>query len=196
MSATRFAYSSHWLMYAGILALGLLAWSTLAPRRVAAQGDADVRVIRFTSTPIAAAGGENVLLCAANVNPSRSVRVALEIQDALTGEVVAQSRLLLAPLGSHSPASDNTEPPDPCLRFSVPVSSPATQLAAAPLSLYIGRVALNPQPLPPGIYSPYDLTTSLQVFSVDVNGNPSSFRGAQFEPPNPCRGCALDFSAH
>jgi hypothetical protein len=186
--------SSIWPAAAGICLMGLLAWSALAPRRVAAESDAAFRVVRMTTMPLAAGGGENLLLCAANVNPARSVNVELAIQNAFTGEVVAQRQLLLAPLGSQSLAAAE-EPPDPCLRFVVPVSPPATNFAA-PLALYLGRVALNPQPLPPGIYSPYDLTASLQVYALDADGNPSGFRMAPLLPPDPCRGCTLNFRAH
>jgi hypothetical protein len=59
-------------------------------------------------------------------------------------------------------------PPDPCL-----VYSPSTS------SLFIGRIALNPQPLPPGIVA------SLQIFTGAASA-PSNFRIVGFEPPDPC----------
>ncbi len=146
-----------------------------------------------SSGPILTAPGETVLVCAANnqlasllppspttaaVTPSPAVtplNVTLQIVNGVTGAVLAQSEITLPPLGS------TEAPPDPCLKFSV---APATVAVSA--NLFVVRVLLNPQPLPPGICAAHALSVSLQVFTPDTDGNPINIRAISFEPPDPC----------
>jgi hypothetical protein len=149
-----------------------------------------------SSGPVLAATGETVLLCAANnqlasllpptppapaaltsaaaVTP---LNVTLQILNGVTGAVLAQAQLALSPLGS------TETPPDPCVNFSV---APST--VALPASLFVARVLLNPQPLPPGICAAHALAVSLQVFTPDGSGNPTNIRTISFLPPDPCHG--------
>ncbi len=145
----------------------------------------------FTTGPFLTATGEHVLLCAANITgltaptaPSPTagdppagdvtLSVTLSILNGVTGAVVSSTQVVLPPLGS-------TEPPDPCLHFAVPPG------AFAPVSnLFIGAIALNPQPLPPRILPRRILRTSLQIYTPDANGNPTNVRVLSFFPPSPC----------
>lgn len=147
--------------------------------------------IVHSSGPILAASGERILLCAANNYPvaapaptttaaissntsSASLNVALQVLNGITGAVLAQTQVAVPPLGS------TATPPDPCLSFTVASAT----LAASPLNLFVVRVALNPQPLPPGLCA--YLGISLQVFTPEVSGSPSNIRAINFEPPDPC----------
>ncbi len=149
--------------------------------------------VMHSSGPILTAPGETVLVCAANnqlasllppppptaaVIPSATVTsldVTLQIVNGVTGAVLAQSQITLPPLGS------TEAPPDPCLKFSV---APATVAVSA--NLFVVRVFLNPQPLPPGICAAHALSVSLQVFTPDTAGNPTNIRAISFLPPDPC----------
>jgi hypothetical protein len=100
-------------------------------------------------------------------------------------------QLTLPTLGSAEPppasVSFAVEPPDPCVTFTAPTSS-----------LFIGRITLNPQPLPPGIVAPDlnpqplppGIAASLQIFTGSMSA-PSNIRIVGFSlPPDPCRqGC-------
>ena len=181
------------IVNASSAAAALLAVSALLslPQPAVAQSDFIPSIVH-SSGPILAAGGETILLCAANnlsappptsvttapslTTTGATINVTLQILNGVTGAVLAERLVALAPLGS-------TElPPDPCITFVVA----STSLAAAPLNLFVVRVALNPQPLPPGLCAANSLTTSLQIFTPDTNGNPTAIRTISFEPPDPC----------
>lgn len=152
-----------------------------------------------SSGPILAGGGETVLVCAANnqlfgllpptppptsaaVTNAASVtplEVTLQILNGVTGAILAQSQVTLPPLGS------TATPPDPCVTYVVP---PAT--LAPSINLFVVRVALNPQPLPPGLCANGShgniLSVSLQVYTPDNSGSPTNIRAISFLPPDPC----------
>lgn len=178
--------------------LKLLSISAVALMSVAGQARAqsvgDNGAV-FLTAPFVAAGGEQVLLCAANVagltiptapsptaadpaNGGVTLSLTLSILNGVTGAVVSSTPLTLPPLGS------TQYPTDPCLQFSVPSVAGA---AFAPASnLFIASVALNPQPLPPAKLPRRFLRTSLQIFTLDANGNPTHVRVLSVYPPNPC----------
>lgn len=174
----------------------------------------------FMTAPFLASTGEQVLLCAANVTgltattaPSPTAAVAppgagvslsvtLSVLNGVTGAVLRSAQVMLPPLGS------TTTPPDPCLQVA-----PSPTVFAPVSSSFIGIVALNPQPLPPGLCRQFPpeptlgrfppspcakmLTMSLQIYTLDANGNPTNVRVIRFEPPDPClqavgaAGCTL-----
>jgi hypothetical protein len=159
----------------------------------------------FQTAPFLAGPGEQVLLCAANITgltvsttPSSptaadppgggvSLSVTLSLLNGVTGAVLLSEQVMLPPLGS------TAYPPSPCLQVA-----PAPTVFAPVSNSFIGVVMLNPQPLPPGLcaapilgqYPPNPcgkvLTTSLQIYTPDPNGNPTNVRSISFEPPNPC----------
>jgi hypothetical protein len=163
--------------------------ATMGPsQRALAQPPA--RSLTRSSAPLLAVGGEKLLLCAANTLPAvqtsptsvsatlaattSTITVTLQILNGVTGAVVAQNQVALPPLGAPAP-------PDPCITFIV---APATFAPSA--SVFVARIELNPQPLPPGICRANPLTASLQVFTLDASGNPNNIRTVAFEPPDPC----------
>ncbi|MHB1938858.1 MAG: hypothetical protein ACYCOR_20090 [Acidobacteriaceae bacterium] len=169
----------------------LAVWAATCPSQRALAQDPD-NIVRASTGPILAASGENLLLCAANNLPAPAVLpttatiapadktsppfyVTLKILNGVTGAVLSQTELALPPLGS------TEEPPDPCLTFTV---APST--FAPSTNLFVARVELNPQPLPPGLCRPSTLTVSMQIFTPDTNGNPTNIRAISFEPPDPC----------
>lgn len=175
----------------GVAALLAVCALTGSSKRSFAQGPA-APVLTRSSGPILAGGGEIILLCAANNQPTATttapataaltsppagtvMNATLEVLNGITGAILAQRQVSLPPLGS------NFTPPDPCLAFSVPPPSlvPST-------NLFVIRVALNPQPLPPGICARHTFSVALQVYTPDSSGNPSNIRSISFEPPDPC----------
>ncbi len=177
-------------------ATALLACAAMSSsqRAFAQDPDPSPHTVLSSSGPILAATGETVLVCAANnqlesllppPGPAAltsgaavtSLKVTLQILNGITGTILAQSQIALPPLGS------TAEPPDPCVSFSV---APASFAPAA--TLFVVRVALNPQPLPPGICAAHALSVSLQVFRPDSSGNPTHIRSISFLPPDPCHG--------
>lgn len=158
-----------------------------------AQGPALAPVMR-SSGPILAAGGETILLCAANnqlagvLPPSptaaaevtsaeavTSLNVTLQIVNGINGAILAQSQVTLQPLGS------SAAPPDPCVNYVVPAAT-----FAPSADLFVARILLNPQPLPPGICRAHALSVSLQVYTPGSNGSPTNIRAIAFTPPDPC----------
>ena len=173
----------------------LLTLATVSYARPAsAQGPTSAPApIIHSSGPILAAGGETVLVCAANnqlaslLPPSSppataaavpaasvsSLNVTLQIVNGITGAILTQSQVTIPPLGS------TETPPDPCVNYVVPAAT-----FAPTTNLFVVRIELNPQPLPPGICRA--LSASVQVFTPDSNGNPTNIRTIAFEPPDPC----------
>lgn len=190
---------AHKIVKAFSAATALLAVSATigSSQQTFAQGPAATPApVMRSSGPILTAPNETVLVCAANnqlasllpppppataallpAGPGGAtpLNVTLQILNGITGAVLAQSQITLPPLGS------TFEPPDPCLHFSV---APST--VALNASLFVVRVLLNPQPLPPGICAAHALSVSLQVFTSDPNGNPTNIRTISFLPPDPC----------
>ena len=148
------------------------------------------RTLSRSSAPLLAVGGEKLLLCAVNTLPAvqtsptsvsaipaattSTLTVTLQLLNGVTGAVVAQNQVALPPLGAF-------EPPDPCIAFTV---APAT--FAPSTGIFVARIELNPQPLPPGRCRVNSLTASLQAFTPDANGNPTNIRTIVFTPPDPC----------
>jgi len=159
-------------------------------RRALAQTDHPVPTLISSSAPFLAVGGEKLLLCAANNLPAvqtsptsvsatataatTTLTVTLQILNGVTGAVVAQNKVALPPLGAF-------EPPDPCINFAV-----APAAFAPSTSLFVARIQLNPQPLPPAKCRANPLTASLQVFTPDATGNLTNIRTIAFAPPDPC----------
>lgn len=182
--------------FAGATAL-LAVFATIGSSQpVFAQGPNLTAPPLFRSSgPLLAVPGETVLVCAANnqlaslLPPTTppataalqssaavtSLNVTLQILNGVTGAILAQAQLAVPPLGS------TTTPPDPCLNFTVPAAT-----FAPSTNLFVVRVALNPQPLPPGICAAHALSVSLQIFTHDNSGNPTNIRTISFEPPDPC----------
>jgi hypothetical protein len=175
---------------AGASALLVIPAALCLSPRALAQTDHPVRTLTSSSAPLLAVGGEKLLFCAANNLPAvqtpppsvaaaspaanTTLTVTLQILNGVTGAVVAQKQVALPPLGAF-------EPPDPCITFDVAPASftPST-------SLFVARILLNPQPLPPGRCRADSLTASLQVFTPDATGNPTDIRTLAFTPPDPC----------
>jgi uncharacterized membrane protein YtjA (UPF0391 family) len=168
-----------------LLSVALVA-AALPVSAVAQSGAGAGKVVRLTA-PAFAAEGETLSLCAASAGGGH---VTAEILDGNTGAIVFTQPLTLPTLGTTEPppasVSFAVEPPDPCLTFTAKTSS-----------LFIGRIALNPQPLPPGIVAPdlnpqplpLGIVASLQIFTGTLSA-PSNLRIVGFEPPDPCRaGC-------
>lgn len=183
--------------FAGATALLVFATTIGFSPQASAQlpGSAPSAMFR-SSGPILAAGGETILVCAANnqlasllppapaaatavTNPAAvtPLSVTLQVVNGVTGAVLAQTQTTLPPLGS------TDTPPDPCVNYVVPAAT-----FAPSNSLFLARVFLNPQPLPPGICAVgnHVLSVSLQVFTPDINGSPTNIRALSFEPPDPC----------
>lgn len=173
-----------------VVAVLLAISATMGPsQRALAQTDHPVRILTRSSAPVLAAGGEKLLFCAANNLPAATVapaattaatssptlNVTLEIVNGVTGAVLAQNQIALAPLGSLQ------LPPDPCVSFTV---APAT--FAPSTGLFVARIELNPQPLPPGLCRANPLSISLQAFTPTAGGVPTNVRTLTFEPPDPC----------
>jgi hypothetical protein len=175
---------------AGVSALLIILATLGQSQRALAQTDHPVRTLSSSSAPLLAAGGEKLLFCAANnlpavqtsptsasatsTTPSTTLTVTLQILNGVTGAVVAQNQVALPPLGTF-------EPPDPCIAFTV-----APAAFAPSTSLFVARILLNPQPLPPGRCRADSLTASLQAFTSDATGNPTDIRTLVFTPPDPC----------
>lgn len=179
---------------AGAAALLAVSATIGSSQQVFAQGPSFTPVMR-SSGPILAAAGERILVCAANNQlatllpptpasptaaavPAASVTpltVTLQIINGVTGVVLTQAQLTVPPLGS------TFTPPDPCISYLVPAAT-----FAPTQNLFVVRVLLNPQPLPPGICAAHTLSVSLQLYTPDVNGNPTNIRAIAFEPPDPC----------
>ncbi len=158
-------------------------------QRALAQSDHPARILTRSSAPVLAAGGEKLLFCAANNLPAASsapaattaaaasptLNVTLQILNGVTGAVLAENRIALAPLGSAD------LPPDPCISFTV-----ASGAFAPSPGLFVARVLLNPQPLPPGLCRANPLAVSFQAFTPTAGGAPTNVRTLTFEPPDPC----------
>jgi hypothetical protein len=173
---------------AGAAALLAIPAAMGPSQRALAQPPA--RTLTRSSAPLLAVGGEKLLLCAVNnlsaasTSPTSvsattpaaptTLTVTLQILNGVTGAVVAQNQVALPPLGAPAP-------PDPCVNFAV---VPAT--FAPSTGIFVARIELNPQPLPPGICRANPLTASLQVFTLDASGNPTNIRTIAFAPPDPC----------
>ncbi|MGA2963563.1 MAG: hypothetical protein ABSD96_17950 [Candidatus Korobacteraceae bacterium] len=167
-----------------LLVVALVA-AALPVSAVAQSGAGAGKVVRLTA-PAFAAENETLLVCAASAGGGH---VTADILDGFSGKVLMTQQLTLPTLGSAEPPSVSVTvdtPPDPCLTFTAPTSS-----------LFIGRIALNPQPLPPGIVAPDlnpqplppGIVASLQIFTGSMSA-PSNLRIVGFEPPDPCRaGC-------
>jgi hypothetical protein len=171
-------------------AAALLAVSATMGPSQCALAQPPVRIVARSSAPLLAVGGERLLLCAANNLPAvqtsptsvsaaataapTTLTVTLQILNAVTGAVLAQNQVTLPPLGTF-------EPPDPCINFAI-----APAAFAPSTSLFVARIELNPQPLPPGICRANSLTASLQAFTLDATGNPANIRTIAFAPPDPC----------
>src|SRR5579862_4343442 len=121
--------------------------------RAAAQATSPVLAssLSYSSGPVLAAPGEHILNCAGftGTYSGKTITATLQLLNAATGAVVVQQQVTLP---SSSVTTSIAEPPDPCLEFVVPARVPATASASGVFwPVYIGKVALNPQPLPPGI---------------------------------------------
>jgi len=172
-----------------LLLVAALIAAALPVSAVAQSGTGAGKVVRL-SAPAFASGGETLSLCAASAGGGH---VNAEILDGNTGAIVFTKQLTLPTLGTTEPppasVSFAVEPPDPCLTFTAPASS-----------LFIGRIALNPQPLPPGIVAPDlnpqplppGIVASLQIFTGSMSA-PSNVRIVGLTlPPDPCRqGCTF-----
>lgn len=169
------------------------------PVTAAAQSGGGAGKVRI-SPPVSAAAGEHLLLCAASVGGGH---LTADILDGVTGIVLKTKPLTLARLGGAeiSDAASIAEPPDPCLEMIVPPST-----VDVSTTLFIGRVTLNPQPLPPGIVAssldprplppgivapflnpqplPPGIVASLQIFSGTAL-TPANVRIVML-PPDPC----------
>lgn len=194
------------------LAISAFALASMVGQ-ASAQNNPSIGAV-FMTAPFIAGTGEQVVLCAANViglmvpatPPSATaadpgsggcgtcdISVTLSLLNGVTGAVLSSQQVTLPRLGT------TAFPPNPCLQFA---QSPA---AFAPVNnSFIGIVTLNPQPLPPRVLprgacpngpifgqfppSPCSqvLTTSLQIYTPDANGNPTNVRVIGFYPPNPC----------
>lgn len=181
--ANAFALSTALLAVSAVLASSQLAF---------AQGlNVNPSPVTHSSGPILAASGETVLVCAANNQPAPApapapaalstdattapLNVTLQILNGVTGAILSQAQLAVPPLGS------TATPPDPCVNYVVPAAT-----FAPSSNLFIVRVLLNPQPLPPGLCRAHALSVSLQVFTPDPSGSPTNIRTIAFEPPDPC----------
>ena len=165
----------------GYLLLLVVALAAALPVSAVAQSGAGAGKVRL-SAPAFAAGGETLLLCAASAGGGH---VTAEILDGTTGAIVITKQLTLPTFGSVKPPSVSATvdtPPDPCLVYTPSASA-----------LFIGRIALNPQPLPPGIVAPDlnpqplppGIVASLQIFTGTLTA-PANVRIVGFEPPDPC----------
>ena len=176
---------------AGMAAVLVLPALTGASQRAFAQAFTPPPVVR-SSGPILAAGGETLLVCVANnqavptsTAPATAamtsaavtipLSVTLQILNGVTGAVLAQAQISPPPLGS------TFTPPDPCVNYVVPAAT-----FAPSTNLFLVRIALNPQPLPPGLCALHSVSASVQVFTAGPTGNPTNIRAISFEPPDPC----------
>jgi hypothetical protein len=171
--------------------------TALVGRAVAQVGPPVSPVFRMASGPTLTGPAEHLLLCAGNLG-STTITVTLEIQQAVTGAIVAgPENITLRPLTGPSVGL----PSDPCLEFPGSVTTAAvaaTPAATAVRPLYIGRVSVNPQPLPPstacfnGKHFIGDLVASLQVFTpltpaVSAGTTiPTMIRYIPVVPADPC----------
>jgi hypothetical protein len=105
--------------------------------------------------------------------------VTMQILSATTGTLITERQVTLPPLGS------TETPPDPCLTWTVGAAT-----FALTTNLFVVRIALNPQPLPPGLCAPRTLAVTVQVLTLDSSGAPSGVRLVSFEPPDPCEAFA------
>ncbi len=134
--------------------------------------------VSYATGPALVAPGEQILNCVGLTAPysGKTFTATLQIVDAITGGVAASRTIAIGPPSTAPTISaDAEEPPDPCITF---------QNSTSQRALYIARVALNPQPLPPGI-----VAFSAHVFSGLVT-TPANIRYIPYLPPDPCIGVA------
>jgi hypothetical protein len=115
----------------------------------------------WATAPVVVWPGENALLCAVNLAPADSRPIALQLELVEIGDpptVLGSTEITLPPLDS------GLHPPNPCV--AVVISAATSTASASSPALVVGRVAVNPQPLPPAA-----LTASLQVFGMNAHGD-------------------------
>lgn len=181
------------LLFSGLLVICVIVLLVTSPQTAATQSSTTSKAVQFTS-PFVAAGGEHILVCAANLSPASPAptvtaatsstsagsnpTVILEILNGVTGALLSQKQIALPPVGT-------PEPPDPCLEYAVTPPTVTSTTFSSITNLFIGRLEYPPEPTfaapLPGI-----IATSLTIFTPDSNGNPTNVRVISFYPPDPC----------
>jgi hypothetical protein len=124
----------------------------------------------YAGGPIQIGASDHAVVCATNLGAT-SLSVSFELVDAMTGATLLQQSATLAAAGT------TTAPVGACLDSAT--------ASRAIIGILIGRVAVNPQPLPPQTVT---LVASLEAAGTGTSGpvNPRIVSLQPLHPPQPC----------
>lgn len=127
----------------------------------------------YAGGPMQIGASDHAVVCAMNLGTT-SLSVSLELVDAMTGATLLQQSATLAAPGTAGGGAAGA-----CLDSAT--------ASRAIIGILIGRVAVNPQPLPPHTVT---LVGSLEASSMGTSG-PLNARIVALEPLHPPQPCIL-----
>jgi hypothetical protein len=96
--------------------------------------------------PVPAWPGDQLMVCVADLEPV-SFDISFDVVEISGGAPVS---LLTSGPTTYPPLDSALHPPNPCVEVEIPASPTAPTAADPTPVIIIGRIEVNPQPLPPG----------------------------------------------